>query len=199
MTSATIILYSVFTFTGIDANSDSTKAPHEVVLELKSSIRALDVVDNNTIIFSGYGGMVGISIDAGTSWDTIRVEFEGRKPAFRACDYYQENIFFASIESPGLIFRSPIDDLESSKLIYRNDNPSVFLDAMAFTEDGIGIVMGDPQYECLTIIRSHALESNWEEISCNNLPSSIKGEAAFAASNGNISIVGEKGLDCNWW
>lgn len=191
MTSATIILSSVFALAGIDAVSDSTKAHHEVVLELKSSIRALDVVDENTIIFSGYGGMVGISKDSGTTWDTTRVEFEGRMPAFRACDSYQENIFFASIESPGLIFRAPIDDLGSRELIYRNNNPSVFLDAMAFTEDGMGIVMGDPQHECLTIIRSHALESNWEEISCNNLPSAIKGEAAFAASNGNISIVGE--------
>ncbi len=172
--------------------SDSTKSHHKVVLELNSSIRALDVVDENTIIFSGSDGMLGISKDAGKSWDTTIVEFEGRMPAFRACDSYQNNIFFASIESPGLIFRASINDIESRELIYRNNNASVFLDAMAFTDYGMGIVMGDPQYECLTIIRSHALESNWEEISCNNIPATINGETGFAASNGNISIVGEK-------
>ena len=85
-----------------------------------------------------------------------------------------------------------MNDLNRQELIYHNTNPNVFLDAMAFTDDGVGIVMGDPQEKCLTIIRNHANEANWEEISCKHIPSVKKGEAAFAASNGNISIVGEK-------
>ena len=63
---------------------------------------------------------------------------------------FEDQMYIASIESPGLIFRIPLDDLNSRELLYKNDNPIVFLDAMAFTDDGIGIVMGDPQNECIT-------------------------------------------------
>tara|TARA_Y100001954_G_scaffold239052_1_gene310623 strand:- start:5468 stop:6499 length:1032 start_codon:yes stop_codon:yes gene_type:complete len=188
VTPTTIILSSILALQFPAFQNDSI----EVVLEYKSSVRALEVVDENTIIFSGHGGLIGVSRDSGNTWDTTRVEFEGRHPAFRACSAFEDQMYIASIESPGLIFRIPLDDLNSRELLYKNDNPIVFLDAMAFTDDGIGIVMGDPQNECITIIRSHAQESNWEEIPCESIPEAIKGEAAFAASNGNISIVGEK-------
>lgn len=187
MTSITIILSSILALQTPTTQTDSV----EIVLNIKSSIRALEVIDENTIIFSGYGGLVGVSLDSGTTWDTTRVEHEGKTPSFRACDAFEDQMFIVSIESPGLIFRLPLGDLKSQELLYENDNPSVFLDAMAFTDDGIGIVMGDPQENCLTIIRNHAHESNWEEIPCKNIPPVKNGEAAFAASNGNISIVGE--------
>ena len=163
----------------------------EVSLEFNSSVRALKVVDENTIIFSGYGGLIGVSKNAGESWDTTRVDFEGLHPAFRACASDQGHMFIASIESPGLIFKISMDDLSRKQLIYKNDKPNVFLDAMAFNDKGVCIVMGDPQGKCLTIIRGHADDSKWEEIQCKNIPSVKKGEAAFAASNGNISIVGD--------
>ena len=187
MTPTIIILSSILALQSTAIQSDSI----EVVLEYKSSVRALEVVDESTIIFSGYGGLIGVSRDSGKSWDTTRVEYEGKFPAFRACSAFEDQMFIASIESPGLIFRLPLDDLNSKELLYINENPDVFLDAMAFTDDGMGIVMGDPQNECITIIRSHAQESNWEEIPCELIPKAIKGEAAFAASNGNISIVGD--------
>lgn len=187
MTSITVILLS---FLALQTNTIQTDSV-DIVLNIKSSIRALEVIDENTIIFSGYGGLVGVSQDSGTTWDTTRVEHNGKTPSFRACDAFLDQMFIASIESPGLIFRLPLNDLESKELVYENDNPSVFLDAMAFTDKGIGIVMGDPQEKCLTIIRSHANESKWEEIPCKNIPPVKNGEAAFAASNGNISIVGE--------
>ena len=190
MTPTIIILSSLLGFQTPTTQTDSV----EVVLEYKSSVRALEIVDENTIIFSGYGGLIGVSNDAGTTWDTTRVEFEGNNPAFRACDAHKDQMFIASIESPGLIFKIDMNDLNRQVLIYHNTNPNVFLDAMSFTDEGIGIVMGDPQEKCLTIIRSHADESNWEEVKCKHIPSVKKGEAAFAASNGNISII-----DQNVW
>ena len=56
----------------------------EVVLEFASSVRAIEVVDNHTIIFSGFGGLVGISQNSGKTWDTTIVKHNDKAPAFRA-------------------------------------------------------------------------------------------------------------------
>ena len=34
--------------------------------------------------------------------------------------------------------------------------------------------------------------NSWNKIACENLPSAVEGEAAFAASNTNISLVDQK-------
>ncbi|MAO46679.1 MAG: oxidoreductase [Crocinitomicaceae bacterium] len=162
------------------------------LLEFKSSVRALDVLNEETIAFSGYGGLIGISRDGGESWDTTRVEFEGKKPAFRACGIMNKHLYIVSIESPGLIFKIPTDDLSIQKLVYRNDDKDVFLDALEFTEDGLAIVMGDPTNGCMTVLMGFNDGETWKRIPCNRMPKNHDGEAAFAASNGNIAIVGDE-------
>lgn len=160
----------------------------EVSLTFKSSVRAIHVIDSDTIVFSGSGGFVGVTTKGGDSWDTTRVAIDGVSPAFRACSAHNGSLFIASIESPGLILKLNINNLSELEVKFRDDNPSMFLDAMAFSNTGYGVVMGDPTEGCLTILTSSDDGENWNRIPCNMIPEMNEGEAAFAASNGNIAI-----------
>jgi hypothetical protein len=164
----------------------------ETSIEFASSVRALDVVNDTTIAFSGYGGFIGFTNSSGEGWDTTRVNIDDRNPAFRACAVVEEHLLIASIESPGLILIAPLNDLNDFEVKYRNDDPAVFLDAMTFSNKGFGVVMGDPTEGCLTILISNDNGNSWVRVPCKSIPEIIEGEAAFAASNGNISIVGDE-------
>ena len=188
MTLTNIILSSLLALQAPAMQRDSV----EVVLEFESSVRAIEVVDNNTIIFSGFGGLVGISKNSGKTWDTTIVKHNDKAPAFRACASLDQNIFITSIESPGLIFKIPFNNLSQQELVYKNEHPSIFLNAMAFTDQGIGVVMGDPTDGCLTLLIGENNGEDWSLVPCGKIPKTKNNEAAFAASNGNISIIGEK-------
>jgi len=63
---------------------------------------------------------------------------------------------------------------------------------MAFWNDEEGIAMGDPVDNCISIIITRDGGKTWKKISCEDLPIAAEGEAAFAASNSNIAIQGDK-------
>ena len=52
--------------------------------------------------------------------------------------------------------------------------------------------VGDPTEDCMSVIITRDGGNTWNKISCEYLPSSKEGEAAFAASNTNISLVDQK-------
>ena len=51
--------------------------------------------------------------------------------------------------------------------------------------------MGDPTDNCLSIITTKDGGNTWKKMGCEDLVVVKKGEAAFAASNSNISIFNE--------
>ena len=63
---------------------------------------------------------------------------------------------------------------------------------MQFWDDENGIAVGDPTANCISVIITRDGGNNWNIIPCEYLPSSKEGEAAFAASNTNISLVDQK-------
>ena len=60
---------------------------------------------------------------------------------------------------------------------------------MQFWDDENGIAVGDPTEDCMSVIITRDGGNTWNKISCENLPLAVVGEAAFAASNTNISLV----------
>ena len=76
------------------------------------------------------------------------------------------------------------------QLYIKKTHPKVFYDAMSFFDEENGIAMGDPTEECLSIIITKNGGNTWEKLPCEVLPVIENGEAAFAASNSNISIAG---------
>lgn len=80
------------------------------------------------------------------------------------------------------------------KLI-KNDHeshPKVFYDALHFWNSNEGIAVGDPINGCMSILITRDAGGSWEKTPCNRLPASKAGEAAFAASDTNIAIAGDK-------
>lgn len=97
----------------------------------------------------------------------------------------QNNVFFhLTIESPAKLFKGGM-------LVYQENHPKAFYDSMDFWNDQEGIAIGDPTDDCMSIIITRDGGNTWNKLSCDDLPKAKEGEAAFAASDTNIAIVGE--------
>ena len=80
--------------------------------------------------------------------------------------------------------------LEPPIPVYTEVNPKVFYDSMKFFDESHGIAMGDPTENCLSIILTNDGGNTWTKVPCEKLPPVVEGEAAFAASNTNIKVLG---------
>ena len=158
-----------------------------------SSIRALHVIDSNRAVFAGSGGLVGYTEDGGMSWDTTR----WGSRSYRACSVVNGHLLAASIESPGVVIKAPLTSLSSTTTTFEDTHDGTFFDSMKFFDSKGGILMGDATPDtagdiCLSIYITSDSGDHWKRVQCSNLPEHIEGEAAFAASNGNISCFGDR-------
>lgn len=108
---------------------------------------------------------------------------------FRSLAVTSKNGFALSIESPARLYKIKND---TKTLVYQDNHPKAFYDALEFWNDKEGIAMGDPVDGCLSIIITRDGGNNWFKVPCEDLPKAKEGEAAFAASDTNIAIVGHK-------
>jgi len=154
---------------------------------VNSSIRALEVVNDSTVWFAGSGGIFGFTEDNGTTWNIDSIKTENIIPHFRSIAVTEKAVFLLSIASPALLYKS-IDKGKNWEIVYREDDSSAFYDAMAFWNDNEGIAMGDPIDNCLSVIITNDGGNSWQKLFCDILPKVENGEAAFAASNSNISL-----------
>lgn len=158
-----------------------------------SSIRALHSIDSERAVFAGSGGLVGYTEDGGMTWDTTRFSVTTLNdstfnPSFRSCAVVEGYLIAVSIASPGFIIRAPLNDLSNTEIVLESYDPSTFWDSMKFWDENEGIMMGDPIDNCLSIYLTRDGGASWLKVDCSTLPPTLKGEAAFAASNGNISV-----------
>lgn len=158
---------------------------------VQSSVRALEVVDAQTIWWAGSEGRYGFTTDGGQHWTIDSLRLDTLVPHFRAIAVTQEAVFLLSIASPALLFRST-DQGQNWDLVYREEHPAAFYDAMAFWDQEHGIAMGDPTDGCLSVILTQDGGKHWTKVDCNLLPPTAEGEAAFAASNSNIALFGQQ-------
>lgn len=153
------------------------------------SIRALEVVDENTIWFGGNNGMYGYTTNGGAQWHIDSISMGGKLLEFRAIAITSKSIFLLNVGSPAYLLKS--DDKGASwKIVYQENHPDIFYDCMKFWDDDHGIAMGDPTDGCLSVIITEDGGNHWNKIDCSVLPATVEGEAAFAASNTNISLSG---------
>ena len=157
----------------------------------KTSIRAIEVINDSTLWFAGANGRYGRITNDQLEIDSI--SHEERFPAFRSIAFNGEHIFLLSIEDPALLYKiDPSLPLGTMELVYKESDPKVFYDSMVFTDNDHGIAMGDPIENCLSIITTTDGGDHWTKLNCENLPDVFEGEAAFAASNTNIAAVGDR-------
>ncbi len=163
-------------------------------LKKLSSIRAIDLVDNKAY-FAAEGGMLYAFFPNGNFLITPNTFFGKESPDFRSISHSKDKLYALSIASPARLYQISTDKkegLKNPKLVYSEEGEKVFYDAINFFDEKNGIAMGDPTEYCLSILRTADGGEHWKKLPCSQLPKTVKGEAAFAASNTNIAIVGEQ-------
>ncbi|PQJ23017.1 oxidoreductase [Tenacibaculum sp. SG-28] len=155
-----------------------------------SNIRAIKAIDENTLYFADAKGNIGKTIDSGKTWEVTPVKHnEKTTPNFRSIAVVKDTVFVLSIGNPGLLFKVFKNQVN---LVYKEEHPNVFYDALQFFSDGKhGIAVGDPTEDCPSILLTSDYGNSWYKIPCDQLPKFGEGEAFFAASNTNIKIIDE--------
>lgn len=161
----------------------------ETLLSDSISVRAIEIMGRD-LAFASTNGIYGI-YDAATDRVRTGVQFyDSVLPEFRAVASTDTDFFMLSIGNPALLYKT--GDQGSMELVYKEESDKVFYNAMTFWNNEEGIAMGDPTQGCLSIIITRDGGRNWNKLSCELLPATAEGEAAFAASNSNIAVVGNK-------
>lgn len=163
-------------------------------LKKLGSIRAIDLVDNN-VYFAAERGMLYAFFPNGNFLITPNTFFGNEAPDFRALSHSNNTLYALSIGSLARLYQITTDKkegLKNPKLVYTETGKNVFYDAIHFFDKKNGIAMGDPTADCLSVLITNDGGTHWQKLPCSKLPKTVKGEAAFAASNTNIAIVGNQ-------
>lgn len=170
------------------ANSQSLKILNSGT---SASLRGLSVVSDKIIWASGNNGMVGRSIDGGDTWKWTRVKgFE--KNDFRDIEGFSgSTAIIMGIAAPAYILKT-IDGGETWKVVYENKDNGMFLDAMDFSDQKNGIVIGDPVDNKMFIAKTTDGGNSWQPLPENDMPVADSGEACFASSGTNIRLTRTK-------
>ncbi|MDB2538892.1 oxidoreductase [Flavobacteriales bacterium] len=161
------------------------------IFQIDFSIRALELENDSTCWFAGSKNKFGYTNDYGKTWKENVIKYDTFDLEFRSISVTTNSIFILSVESPALLFKIDKKTL-NYKLVYKETNEKAFYDSMQFWDDENGIAVGDPTANCMSIVLTKDGGNSWKKIACENLPLAIEGEAAFAASNTNISLVDQK-------
>lgn len=154
----------------------------------KTSLRGLSVVSDRVVWVSGSNGTIGKSTDGGDTWKWLVVKgFEKRD--FRDIEAFDATTaVIIAVDTPAYILRT-VDGGASWKVVYENNAPGMFLDAMEFWNEQAGIVVGDPVNGKFFIARTFDGGASWKEVPEQYKPVADSGEACFAASGTNIRIL----------
>ena len=157
----------------------------------KISLRGLSVVDDTTVWVSGNKGTVGKSEDGGNNWKWFKVKgFE--QSDFRDVKAFNGKIaLIMSIAAPAYILRTT-DGGDNWKIVYENKDTAMFLDAMDFWNDQIGIALGDPINNKFFVIRTFDGGKTWKDFPSNKNRVAPKGEGCFASSGTNIRMLNKQ-------
>ena len=170
-------------------SSKQTKGKN--IFQIDCSIRALELENDSTCWFAGSKNKFGYTNDYGKTWKENVIKYDTFDLEFRSISVTTNSIFILSVESPALLFKIDKKTL-NYKLVYKETNEKAFYDSMQFWDDENGIAVGDPTANCMSIVLTKDGGNSWKKIACENLPLAVEGEAAFAASNTNISLVDQK-------
>lgn len=186
MTKSIFILISIFCFKLSIFAQDKIEFKD---FEIPSSIRAIEVINDSTLFFSGSNGIFGKLVNDDITLDSI-INMDGSKPEFRAIAFNRKNVFILSVGNPAMLFKiDPFQKKMIPEIVYSEEHQNVFYDSMTFADENIGYAMGDPTEDCFSFIKTVDGGNTWIKADCNTLPKLVNGEAAFAASNSNIKAL----------
>ncbi len=162
------------------------------------NVRAIEITDTIGLTYLSSKGDLGIIFNKDFLNKTeiklphkIEVSFKNDtiQPNFRSLAIVANKGYGLSIGSPALLYSLDVD-IDKNKIVYKENHPKAFYDSMEFWNYNEGIAIGDPTDDCMSIIITRDAGETWNKLSCDVLPKAKDGEAAFAASDTNIAIVG---------
>ena len=162
----------------------------EIFMDSALSIRALDLASDKSIAFAANDGVFGLYNPQTQQWTTATQNYDTLNLQFRAIARTADDFFMLSVGNPALLFKT--GENGAMEVVYKEEHENVFYNAMRFWNSKEGIAIGDPTEECMSIIITRDGGKTWHKVACENLPKIKEGEAAFAASNTNIAIIGNK-------
>jgi photosystem II stability/assembly factor-like uncharacterized protein len=150
-----------------------------------SSIRGLSIVDDKVAWVSGNNGTIGITTDGGKNWQWQQVKgFE--KSDFRDIEAFSKSeAVIMSSGTPALILKTN-NGGTNWRVNYQKADTSYFLDAMTFTDNLHGWVLGDPIADKFLLLTTDDGGETWQPV--KYAPIALKGEGAFAASGTCLSV-----------
>jgi photosystem II stability/assembly factor-like uncharacterized protein len=157
----------------------------------QSRFRGVSVVDSNVAWASGNNGTFARTTDGGNHW-TSGVVAGAEKLDFRDIHAVDSNTaYLLSIGSgdSSRIYKTT-DGGRNWTLQFTASNPKLFFDGIAFWNAMTGLAFSDPVDGKIPIIRTVDGGAHWTEVPSPNIPSSLEGEAAFAASGTSIVVQG---------
>ena len=186
----TLVLFFLVALSTIRLLSQDYKWQN-IPLEVKSSFRALSVVDNKAVWVGGSKGWIGRSRNGGKAWSFQQVK------GFEELDFRSVYAFdsltaiIANAGSPAHILRTT-DGGKNWQSVYRNDNKDAFIDGIDFWNDKKGMAYGDPIGGKMLLIFTQDGGLTWHESSDSQRPGLKEGEASFAASGTGIRCLSGK-------
>jgi hypothetical protein len=156
------------------------------------SIRGLSVVSDKIIWASGSGGNVARSTDGGNTFTWMKVPgYE--KNDFRDIEAFDENTaVIMGITTPAVILKTK-DGGKNWKKVFEDTTKGAFFDAMAFSVNNHGTLVGDPLNNKVFLAYTSDGGDNWEvPVYQKSYPGTTakEGEAFFASSGTNIAMLG---------
>jgi dihydrofolate reductase len=163
----------------------------DTILKDKISIRAISVTADK-IYFASDKSRVGyVLFPKDTSMINAEIVSDTLVYEYRSLATNGKDFFALSIGNPARLYKFS-KNLADKTLVYQENHEKAFYDSMQFWNEMEGIAIGDPTADCLSIIITHDGGNTWTKMNCDALPKVQEGEAAFAASNTNIVLKGNK-------
>ncbi len=159
----------------------------------KVSIRGLSVVNDQIIWASGNNGMVARSMNGGKDVEWIKVPgYEKRD--FRDIEAFDINTaIIMGVDAPAIILKTT-DGGKTWKKVMEDSTKGMFLDAMDFSDNKNGVVIGDPINQQVYVSITKNQGESWERMNIKqpaNILATKTGEAFFASSGTNIKMIGK--------
>ena len=183
MKSAIILLFAIC-FSRLEAQQIELLTDNN-----KISVRGLSAVNDSIVWVSGSEGTVGKSVNGGKTWQWIAVKnFE--KKDFRDIEAFDERTaIIMAVGEPAFILKTT-DGGETWKTVFTDSTKGMFLDAMDFSDDKHGVVIGDPINNKVFLAHTENQGTNWKID--KNFAKLSEGEALFASSGSNIKMLWNK-------
>lgn len=160
-----------------------------VLLKDDISIRAISIY-RGKVYYAGSKSKIGyVSIKNPSDQKQIKVSQPNLE--FRSLGRKGKFFYATSIDTPAYFYKINAKTLEPT-LLGKDESKSAFYDAIHFTKSGEGWTFSDSDTTCPRIAKFNFLTETWDMLSCDILPSLAIGEAAFAASNTNISSIKDR-------